>query len=89
MSFATRARTAIRAGFILPIRLYQRLVSPLLGSNCRYFPTCSEYAARAVERYGVLRGTLKGIVRIMSCHPFGGSGYDPVDPTDVRTSEDT
>ncbi len=80
MSFIVRLRGTVRFAFILPIRLYQRLVSPLLGRHCRYVPTCSEYAAQAVERYGVLRGILKGTLRIMRCHPFGGSGYDPVDP---------
>ena len=88
MSFGTRARAAIRAVFVFPIRLYQRLVSPLLGANCRYVPTCSEYAVQAIERYGVLRGILKGALRIMRCHPFGGSGFDPVDPSEVETSED-
>ncbi len=87
MSFIVRLCLVIRAGFIFPIRLYQRLFSPLLGRHCRYVPTCSEYAAQAIERYGVLRGMLKGTLRIMRCHPLGGSGYDPVDP--VETGEDT
>ncbi len=84
MSFVTRARAGIRAVFVFPIRLYQRLVSPILGRSCRYVPTCSEYVARAIERHGVLRGVLKGLLRIMRCHPFGGSGYDPVDPTETN-----
>ena len=87
MSFFVRVRWALRAAFIFPIRLYQRLVSPMLGSSCRFVPTCSEYTAQAIDRYGVLRGILKGGLRIMRCHPFGGGGLDPVDP--VETGEDT
>ncbi len=87
MSFIGRLCWTIRAAFILPIRVYQRLLSPLLGGHCRYVPTCSEYAAQAIERYGVLRGMLKGTLRIMRCHPLGGSGYDPVDS--AETGEDS
>jgi hypothetical protein len=68
----------IRQAFILPIRLYQRLLSPLMPPACRYTPSCSEYAAQAIERYGVVRGMLKGTWRVMRCNPFGGSGHDPV-----------
>lgn len=64
--------------FILPIRLYQLLLSPLLPNACRYTPTCSQYAAEAIEKYGVLKGIWLGIRRISRCHPWGGSGYDPV-----------
>ena len=70
--------TAIRSAFILPIRLYQKLISPMLPSSCRFTPTCSEYTAQAIERYGVVRGVIKGAWRIMRCNPFGGSGHDPV-----------
>ena len=69
---------AIRSAFILPIRLYQRLISPILPSSCRYTPSCSEYTAQAIERYGIVRGVIKGAWRIMRCNPFGGSGHDPV-----------
>ena len=68
----------IRQAFILPIRLYQKLLSPLMPPACRYTPSCSEYAAQAIERYGVVRGILKGTWRVMRCNPFGGSGHDPV-----------
>jgi len=67
-----------RRAFILPIRLYQRLISPMLPSSCRYTPSCSEYTAQAIERYGIVRGVIKGAWRIMRCNPFGGSGHDPV-----------
>ena len=61
------------------IRLYQRLLSPLKGvPTCRYLPTCSEYAAEAVERRGVVVGGAKALWRIARCNPFGGSGFDPV-----------
>jgi len=60
------------------IRFYQRFISPALGSNCRYYPTCSQYTYTAVERYGALRGRWMGVKRIARCHPFHPGGYDPV-----------
>ena len=60
------------------IGLYRYLVSPILGPNCRYTPTCSEYSQEAVMRFGVLKGGWIAIKRIVSCHPWGKSGYDPV-----------
>ena len=63
---------------IIPIRIYQKLLSPLLGSNCRYTPTCSHYTVDAIEEWGALKGGYMGIKRILSCNPWGGSGYDPV-----------
>ena len=60
------------------IRLYQYLVSPFLGANCRYTPTCSEYAQTAVLRFGVFKGGWLAVKRIGSCHPWGKHGYDPV-----------
>ena len=67
-------------GFVIRmvIRLYQLFVSPLLTPSCRYLPTCSEYAAEAVVRHGALRGAALGVRRLLRCHPWGGSGYDPV-----------
>lgn len=67
-----------RAVLILPIRLYQWTISPLLGVNCRYAPSCSEYAIEAIASHGALRGGWLGLRRILRCHPWGGSGYDPV-----------
>lgn len=61
------------------IRLYQKVVSPLFRPACRFYPTCSTYALLAIEKHGILRGTLKSIVRISKCHPFHPGGYDPVD----------
>jgi uncharacterized protein len=59
------------------VRLYQLTLSPIFGRNCRFQPTCSHYMIQAVEKYGAVRGALKGIWRILRCNPFGGSGYDP------------
>jgi putative membrane protein insertion efficiency factor len=60
------------------IRAYQLLLSPFLGSHCRFTPTCSQYAAEAIRRYGALRGSWLAIKRIGRCHPFCDGGYDPV-----------
>ncbi|HEY5890267.1 MAG TPA: membrane protein insertion efficiency factor YidD [Acidimicrobiia bacterium] len=60
------------------IRIYQKLVSPNLGANCRYSPTCSSYTAESIERFGVLKGSWLGLKRIGRCHPFREGGDDPV-----------
>jgi len=59
------------------VRFYQRALSPLLGKNCRFQPTCSQYMIGAIEKYGAIRGLLKGTWRILKCHPFSKGGYDP------------
>lgn len=59
------------------IRLYQKLISPMIGAHCRYEPTCSEYFIQAVRKYGVLVGSWKGTCRILRCHPWHPGGYDP------------
>lgn len=63
--------------FILPIRGYQRWISPLLGPTCRFSPSCSQYTIEAIGKYGVLRGIGKGVWRIARCHPWNPGGYDP------------
>ena len=63
---------------IIPIKLYQKFLSPILGSNCRFQPTCSTYALEAIEKYGFFKGGFLAIKRIFSCHPWGKSGYNPV-----------
>ncbi|WP_369574090.1 membrane protein insertion efficiency factor YidD [Acidithiobacillus sp. IBUN Pt1247-S3] len=68
----------LRRAVILLIHGYQLVLSPFLGQNCRYHPTCSHYTCEAIERYGVLRGGWMGIKRIARCHPFHPGGYDPV-----------
>ncbi|MBD0299690.1 MAG: membrane protein insertion efficiency factor YidD [Nitrososphaera sp.] len=64
--------------FIVLIRIYQRVISPWLGPQCRYTPTCSQYSVEAFQKYGLLKGFWLTIKRISRCHPWGGSGYDPV-----------
>ena len=70
------------------IRFYQIFVSPYLGNNCRYLPTCSEYFIDSLNEYGVLKGCYKGIKRILTCHPIkilgGGHGYDPVKKKNIK-----
>lgn len=64
-----------------PIQLYRLLISPILGPRCRYAPSCSAYAVEAIETHGVTRGGWLAVRRIARCHPWGGSGYDPVPGT--------
>ncbi len=66
------------------IKFYQNCISPLLPNVCRYKPTCSEYFIQALQIHGVWRGSVLGIKRILRCHPWGGSGYDPVPPKQKR-----
>jgi len=61
-----------------PVRLYQKVLSPLLGPSCRYEPTCSHYMIEAVTEWGIFRGTWLGVKRIFRCHPWAGFGPDPV-----------
>lgn len=63
-----------------PIHAYRWLLSPVLGPCCRYAPSCSEYALEALAVHGVLRGSWLALRRLLRCHPWGGSGYDPVPP---------
>ncbi|WP_428926554.1 membrane protein insertion efficiency factor YidD [Marinibacterium sp. SX1] len=64
----------------LPVRAYRLVLSPWVGFHCRYQPTCSAYALEALETHGALRGGWLALRRILRCHPFGRSGYDPVPP---------
>jgi len=64
--------------FILLIKFYQYVISPILGPKCRFTPTCSNYALQAFKKYGLFKGFWLTIKRIGRCHPWGGSGYDPV-----------
>lgn len=63
---------------VAAIRLYQRFVSPVLPPSCRFYPTCSEYALRAIESHGTLRGTVLALARLGRCHPWHPGGVDPV-----------
>lgn len=71
-------KKVLSAILIFPIRFYQYAISPMLGANCRYSPTCSAYAVEAIKEWGPLKGLWMGIKRFSSCHPWGGHGYDPV-----------
>jgi len=63
---------------IIMIRVYQGAISPWLPNSCRYNPTCSEYTAQAIQKYGPIKGFWLGLKRISRCHPWGGHGHDPV-----------
>ena len=65
--------------FVLPIRAYQRLISPFIGQHCKYYPSCSEYAVQAVQRFGILRGLVLAGWRLLRCNPWSSGGYDPVE----------
>jgi putative membrane protein insertion efficiency factor len=69
------------------VRFYRAALSPWLGMNCRYQPTCSSYAIEALQRHGALHGSWLAIRRILRCHPWGGSGYDPVPDTEREPDE--
>ncbi|MFZ9695243.1 MAG: membrane protein insertion efficiency factor YidD [Chitinophagaceae bacterium] len=64
--------------FLLIIRFYQYVISPWIGPKCRYTPTCSHYAVEALQKHGPFKGLWLSLKRISRCHPWGGSGYDPV-----------
>jgi putative membrane protein insertion efficiency factor len=68
----------LSAPFILLIKLYQWILSPLLGPKCRYTPTCSNYGLEAFKKYGPIKGFWLTLKRVGSCHPWGGHGHDPV-----------
>jgi len=68
----------IRTLLILPIRFYQRVISPLFPPHCRFYPTCSSYAVEAIQKHGPIRGLWLALVRILKCHPLHPGGYDPV-----------
>ena len=68
---------------LLMLRGYQYAIRPLMGANCRFFPSCSDYAREAVERHGAAKGAWLTTRRLARCHPWGGEGYDPVPPARV------
>lgn len=71
-------RRILSLPFIVLIRLYQIIISPILGPKCRFTPTCSQYALEAIKKYGIFKGSWLAAKRIARCHPWGGHGYDPV-----------
>ena len=64
--------------FLVIIRIYQTLISPSLPSTCRFSPTCSEYSKQSLIKYGLIKGSILSVKRILKCNPWGGNGYDPV-----------
>jgi putative membrane protein insertion efficiency factor len=78
MTTSTRPKNFGARTLVAPIRLYQRFVSPLLGQRCRFYPSCSEYAARSILRHGVVRGTYLALRRLVRCHPWNPGGVDHV-----------
>lgn len=73
-----RLRDVPRRIVMLPIRGYQKFISPALPPSCRFSPSCSQYALEAVSKYGALKGIWLGVRRLIRCHPFNPGGYDPV-----------
>jgi putative membrane protein insertion efficiency factor len=68
----------MNAAFLLLIRTYKRILSPILGRHCRFYPTCSDYTQQAVEKFGVAKGIWLGLKRLLKCHPFHAGGLDPI-----------
>jgi putative membrane protein insertion efficiency factor len=79
---ARYAAAAVQRTLILAIKIYQLTLSPFLGRQCRYDPTCSVYAEQALRRFGVFTGGWLAVKRLGRCHPWGGTGYDPVPEQD-------
>ena len=69
----------LRTVAVAPIRIYQKLLSPLLGPRCKYYPSCSEYAAQAITKFGILRGLVLAGWRVLRCNPWSHGGVDPVE----------
>jgi uncharacterized protein len=69
----------LRALVVAPIRIYQKVVSPLFGARCKYYPSCSEYAAQAITKFGILRGLVLAGWRVLRCNPWSHGGVDPVE----------
>lgn len=69
---------------IVPVKIYQWMISPMLPKSCRYEPSCSQYAIEALKVHGPIKGLILGTKRILSCNPWGGHGYDPVPPKGTR-----
>jgi hypothetical protein len=76
--FAKKFFQVLAVPFIVLIKIYQLLISPLFPPSCRFIPTCSHYSLEALKKFGIFKGGWLSIKRILRCHPWGGSGYDPV-----------
>ena len=73
-----QVRLMMQRLLLVSIKLYQYFISPLIGTSCRFYPSCSEYAFGAVQKYGTLKGSYLAVKRIIKCHPFHPGGFDPV-----------
>jgi putative membrane protein insertion efficiency factor len=71
--------TTLRSLAVFPIRLYQRLLAPAFGERCKYYPSCSEYATQAIRTFGILRGLVLAVWRLLRCNPWSHGGFDPVE----------
>lgn len=74
---------------IATIKFYQKVLSPILPNVCRYNPSCSQYFIEALQIHGIIKGSWLGIKRILRCHPWGGSGFDPVPSNDKKADKDS
>ena len=70
------------------IKAYQVILSPILGNNCRFFPTCSEYAIESLKAYGLIKGVFLTVKRIGKCHPWGSHGYDPLPSKSIENKHE-
>lgn len=86
MNAVQKTRTALRWAARLPLRFYKYCISPMLPPACRFVPTCSEYAAEAIEVHGIVRGGLLTLYRLLRCGPWSAGGYDPVPKPDAATA---
>lgn len=86
LCFVKIIKKVISFPFIFLIKLYQWFISPLTPATCRYTPTCSHYAIEALQEWGIFKGSWLAIKRISSCHPWGGSGHDPVPKKEDKDS---
>ena len=78
MSIVKILRRILIVILIIPVKIYQLMISPLMPASCRHLPTCSEYAIEAIKTHGIFMGTWLAVKRILRCHPWGTHGYDPV-----------
>lgn len=80
-------KSFLKKTFLMPVFLYQNLISPLFPASCRYVPTCSSYAIQAVQQHGILQGSKLTLKRLARCHPWGSHGYDPVPKVLIKKAQ--
>ena len=69
----------LKSIILINLKIYKAFISPMIGTNCRYHPSCSEYFYNAIDKKGIFFGTYLGLIRLIKCNPWGGSGFDPVE----------